>query len=115
MRKKWDELIRKLNQRFEADMDTQAILFVNGLQELGINVDKLSKDQKLDVMHIAVCTLLEPYGFYEYEGRDRDDWPHWKPMQKLPRLDQQEQEMLIKKSILEYFEEGSVVAHSPNN
>jgi hypothetical protein len=106
--KKWDEMIRLFNKRFQQDMDTQAILFLIGLQELGLKVEKLSKDQKLDVMHIAVCTLLEPYGFYEYEGRDRDDWPHWKSLQKLPRLNQKEQETLIKKSILEYFEERGV-------
>lgn len=108
--KKWDELLRALKKRFEQDLDTQAILFLIGLQELGLTVNKLSKDQKLDVMHIAVCTLLEPYGFYEYEGRDRDDWPHWKAVKKLPRLNKLEQEGLMKKAILEYFEEQSSFA-----
>ena len=103
--KKWDNFLIQLNHRFGQMLDVQAILFLIGLQELGLNMEKLTKDQKLDVMHIAICTLLEPYGFYEYEGRDRDDWPHWKATAKLPRLNQLEQEKLVKKSILEYFEE----------
>lgn len=81
------------------------MLFLIGLQELGMKTEKLSKDQKLDVMHIAVCTLLESYGFYEYEGRDRDGWPHWKAVKSLPPLDQAQQEQLMKKAIVEYWEE----------
>ena len=76
--KKWKDLNDKMVLRFGENLDVQAILFIIGLQELGKNIDKLTKDQKLEVMHIAVCTLLEPYGYYDYDGRDKDDWPHWK-------------------------------------
>jgi hypothetical protein len=108
--KKWDELKRLLDKRFEDDLDVQAILFIIGLQELGMKVEKLSKDQKVDVMHVAVCAILEPYGYYEYEGRDKDDWPHWKAAKKLPRLNQREQEILMKQGIIEYLEENSTLA-----
>ncbi|MBD99728.1 MAG: hypothetical protein CMO34_07785 [Verrucomicrobia bacterium] len=101
--KKWDDLIRKLNQRFQDEMDIQKILFVIGLQEVGIQLEKLNKDQKLDVMHVAICTLLEPYGYYEYDGRDKDNWPHWKVVKSLPRLSDKEQEQLIKQGIIDYL------------
>jgi hypothetical protein len=32
------------------------------------------KDEKLNLMHIAICRLLEPYGFYEFEVFDEDGW-----------------------------------------
>ena len=35
------------------------------------------KEEKQDLMHVAVCTLLEPQGYYEFVGRDHDGWPHW--------------------------------------
>ena len=100
---KWDALMQKMNKRFGEVIDVQAILFIIGLQELGKKVEKLSKDQKLDVMHVAVCTLLEPYGYYEYDGRDKEEWPHWKAIKNLPNLNTPEQEQLIKQSIIEYF------------
>lgn len=93
-----------MNERFEMEMDLKSILFIIGLQELGMINDKLSKDQKVDVMHVAICTLLETYGHYNYIGRDKDGWPHWEVVEKLPALDGAQQEQLIKKSIVEYWE-----------
>ena len=102
--KRWDKLQLKVNERFSQEMDVQAILFVIGLQELGQNVNSLSKNQKVDVMHVAICSLLEPFGYYKYEGRDKDGWPHWEFQQELPRLNNIEQEQLIKQGIIEYLE-----------
>lgn len=104
--KKWDELERKLEQRFGEVPDFQALLFLIGLQELSLKHDKLSKDQKLEVMHIAICTLLEPYGYYKFEGRDRDGWPHWQVTSTLPNLEIGEQEQLMKEAMISYFEES---------
>lgn len=106
--KKWDKLQISLTKRFGGKMDVQEVLFVIGLQELGINKEKFSKDQKLEVMHIAVCTILEPFGYYKFKGRDRDAWPHWDVMQKLPTLNNTEQEQLMKQGIMDYFEKSKV-------
>ena len=102
--KKWDKLVMQINKRFNDELDVESILFVIGMQELGQVVDKFSKGQKLEVIHVAVCAILEPFGFYEYEGRDKDAWPHWKVVKDLPRLSNDEQEQLIKEGVLEYFE-----------
>ena len=101
--KKWDSLFQRLKKRFDEGLDIQAILFIIGLQELGVPVEKLTKDQKVDVIHIAICALLEPYGYYSFEGRDRDGWPHWKLEKKLPQLNSLEQERLIKEGIIDYL------------
>ena len=44
------------------------------------------KDQKLDLMHIAICKLLEPYGYYEFDFVDEEGWPHYKVKEHLPHL-----------------------------
>src|SRR5690606_39672630 len=51
--KKWDDLKRRLDQRFEDDLDVQAILFLIGLQELGKKVEKLSKDQRSEERRVG--------------------------------------------------------------
>ena len=103
------DVLTQLSSQFGDDIDVQAILFIIGLQELGKGKLKLSKNEKLDVMHIAICTLLTPYGYYEYEGLDKDGWPHWKTNEKLPPLKPMQQEMLMKEAIVEYFKTNELV------
>jgi hypothetical protein len=103
------KVMKTLEPQFGEDIDEQAILFLIGVQELGKGKVKLSKNEKLDVMHIAVCTLLTPYGYYEYEGLDKDGWPHWKVNEKLPPLKPMQQQMLIRQAIIEYFNANELI------
>ncbi len=99
----WKILIVELEKRFGEALELDAILFLIGLQELGLGYQKFNKDQKMDVLHVAVCTLLEPYGYYKELGRDEAGWPHWERNQKLPPLKGREQENLMKEAIVGYF------------
>lgn len=102
--KKWRDLLTEVSKNMDEPLDMQSLIFMIGVQELNQGFVKLSKDQKLDVMHIAICTLMEPYGFYEYTGHDDDGWPHFKLVKELPVLKPNEQETFMKKAILEYFQ-----------
>ena len=64
---------------------------------------KYSKDEKQDLMHIAVCRLMSQFGYYELEGLDQDGWPHWKLVKKLPPLTLKEQDLLLKQAVIEYL------------
>ncbi len=99
----YQNVLKQIAKQFGEDIDIQGLLFIIGLQELGKGKIKLSKNEKLDVMHIAICTLLSPYGYYEYEGLDKDGWPHWKTMENLPPLKPAQQQEIIKQAIVEYF------------
>ncbi|NBU04787.1 MAG: hypothetical protein EBT39_00340 [Sphingobacteriia bacterium] len=105
----WDRLQKKLKERFDGEMDYDSILFLIGLQELGKPFKKYKKDEKLEVMHVAICSLLEPYGFYEFMGKDDDGWPHWKLKENLPFLDAKQQNKLIIDSIIDYFKKEEFI------
>jgi hypothetical protein len=95
--------ISKLGDQFGGELDMQGVLFLIGVQELGKGKRKFSKDQKLEVMHVAICTLLVPYGYYEYSGNDEEGWPHFNATAKLPHLKPVQQGELMKEAIVEYF------------
>jgi hypothetical protein len=99
----WQLLQNKLKERFGSEMDHDAILFMIGLQELDKPYKNYKKDEKLEVMHIGVCTVLTPYGFYEYKGRDDEDWPHWELKENLPYLDAKQQNRLMNDALIDYF------------
>lgn len=101
----WKELEERIAQDFGGDLDVQGILFLIGVQELGKGDQKFTKDQKLDVIHIAICRVLEPFGFYKLSHSDQEGWPHYEALKPLPILKSGEQLKLMKQSILEYFGE----------
>ncbi|MGZ3882686.1 MAG: hypothetical protein ACXVP0_06070 [Bacteroidia bacterium] len=109
MESDWQLLQKKLAERFGGEMDYDAILFLIGLQELNKPFRKYKKDEKLEVMHVAICTLLEPFGFYEYEGNDPEGWPHWKLKENLPHLDAKQQNKLIIDAIVDYFKKQDFI------
>ena len=105
LQKKWAQLLSSLgNSLGKRPKDLNNLLYLIGIQELGKGMLEFSKEEKQDLMHIAICKVLSLAGFYELEGRDEDGWPHWKPTSKLPRLDIIEQEQLLKIHVIEYFE-----------
>ena len=84
--------------------DLNEVLYLIGIQELGQGVKHFSKEEKQDLMHIAICKVLSLAGYYELEGLDAQGWPHWKLIIKLPHFDLLEQEKLLKMHVIEYFE-----------
>ncbi len=84
------------------DMNTMLILI--GIQELGIWQSKWTKEEKQDLMHVAVCRLLSQDGYYEFVGRDNDGWPHYKQIRKIDSSGIENQELLLKREAIKYFD-----------
>ena len=103
---KWEGVQSKVSEKFgEGEkMDVDSITYLIGIQELGKGFQKFKKDEKINIMHIAICTLLEPFGFYEFHFFDEDGWPHYKIVDELPFLKPGEQSILMKEAIVMYFE-----------
>ena len=104
MQARWWNLEAKLTERFGKKPDMEAILFLIGIQEFGDIRKKFSKEQKQDLMHVAVCSLFAQSGFYELEKVDEDGWPHFKQLRALPQMNLPDQENFLKDHILLYFD-----------
>lgn len=105
LERKWSSLMNELETIVgKKPKDLNGVLFLIGVQELGHGTKIFSKEEKQDLMHIGICKVLSLSGYYELEGLDKDGWPHWKVVRKLPHFDLLEQERLLKMHVLEYFE-----------
>jgi hypothetical protein len=103
--RKWNSLLEEINTTVgRKPKDLNGVLFLIGVQELGKGHKVFSKEEKQDLMHIGICKVLSLVGYYELEGIDKDGWPHWKLVKKLPHFDLLEQEKLLKIHVMEYFE-----------
>ncbi|NJB71276.1 hypothetical protein GGR42_001738 [Saonia flava] len=111
LKERWEELVEKLSGQFsDGDiLELDAIIYLVGVQELGQYHKKYKKDEKLNLMHIAICRLLEPYGYYEFDFFDDEKWPHYKVRQELPALKAGEQSVLMKEALVNYFIEKEYI------
>ena len=103
---RWWKLEEKLIERFGKKPDLESILFLIGVQEVGGVGHSFTKEQKQDLMHVAVCSILIPGGYYELEGWDEDGWPHFKQIKELPPMEFMQQENFIKDHVLFYFSQN---------
>ncbi|CAL1521414.1 hypothetical protein [Chitinophaga sp. MM2321] len=100
---RWKRVDDMLTEKFGKQPNMEAILFLIGINELNNLKKKYTKEQKQDLMHVAVCTLLSQSGYYELDGYDQDGWPHFKELQPVPKLEMTEQEHFLKEHIIAYF------------
>lgn len=106
LEKRWGKLLLGIHDLVgKKPSDMNGVLFLIGVQELGQGNKNFTKEQKQDLMHIAICKVLSLAGFYELDYVDQDGWPHWKLTKILPHFDILEQEKLLKIQVLEYFEQ----------
>lgn len=104
LERSWQRLLTELETTLgKRPKDLNAVLFVVGVQELGRGAARFSKEEKQDLMHIGICRVLSLSGYYELIGSDKDGWPHWRLVKKLPHFDLLEQEKLLKMHVLDYF------------
>lgn len=101
----WSQLIDKLQKQFGGEMDITEALYLVGVQELGEGFREFSKQEKMDLIHIGNCKALSYFSYYKYVDNDADGWPRFEKDRPLPKLLLKDQEALIKKGIIEYFQE----------
>jgi len=106
---RWWNLEAKLVERFGKKPDMETILFLIGIQEYGHIREKFTKEQKQDLMHVAVCSLLAQSGYYEIDGYDNEGWPHFVQLKELPVMNAFEQENFLKDHALLYFESHNIL------
>ena len=105
LKDRWDNLITVLSDRFShgQPLEIESVLYLVGLQELGQVHRKMKKDENVNLIHIGICTVLEPYGYYRFDFFDEEGWPHFELLEMLPVLKPGEQSILMKEALVEYF------------
>ncbi len=111
LKERWEKVVEILSNQFAEgeQLDLDAIIYLIGVQELGKFKRVFAKDEKVNLMHIAICRLLEPYGYYEFDFFDKEGWPHFKVKEELPSLKAGEQTILMKDAIVNYFVEKELI------
>ena len=103
LNKKWDALVSRLENQFDDEMSLKGILYLIGVQELNMGIKRFGREEKLDILHVAICKILTPFGFYKFDKIDEDGWPHWIELKALKNLNEQKQKLLMKEAIINHL------------
>jgi len=101
--KKWNQLLEKLENQFDQDMTLKAVLYLIGVQELNLGIKQYEREEKVNVLHVAICKILTPFGFYKFDRIDEDGWPHYIELKAIKNLSEMQQELLMKEAVLKYL------------
>ena len=114
LKDKWQGVVEFVTERFQKTPDLSAVLFLIGMRELGLlNESGFSKEEKVKLMHIAVCKVLSYSNYYVLNGNDEKGWPNWELEKSLPPFDIFQQEIFLKQHIVEYFEQEEILIFEP--
>ena len=105
LKNRWDDLVVFLSDKFSDSetLDIEGVLYLVGMQELGQVHRKMRKDDNVNLIHIGICSVLEPYGYYRFDYYDEDGWPNFELLEPLPPLKPGEQSILMKEALVNYF------------
>lgn len=101
--KKWNLLLKNLENQFDQEMTLKGILYLIGVQELNLGIKQYEKEEKINVLHVAVCKILTPFGYYKFDRIDEDGWPHYIELKAIKNLSEKQQELLMKKAVIKYL------------
>ncbi len=107
----WEKVLDFFKKRFTAG-ETPAwdtILFLIGIQELGQGIRSFTKDEKINLMHVGTCAVLEPLGYYELIKHDEEGWPHYQQKKSLPSTENRDYDQLMKKAVITYFKRNGLI------
>ena len=93
----------RLEKQFNDEVSLKGVLYLIGIQELNFGVTDFSREEKINVLHVATCKLLSKYGYYKFDRVDKDGWPHYKELRAIKNLSEKEQQDLMKRAILSYL------------
>jgi len=108
----WNKVILYIKNHFciEGKIDLIGIIYLIGIQELGKGQNIFfNREDKINILHIAICRILEPFGYYVFIGRDREGWPHYLLIKNIPFFNQEEQSFFLKEAIIRYMKDEKII------
>ena len=108
--KDWERIMDFFRQRFTAGETPtpETILYLTGVRELGEGPRRYSKDEKINLMHVGLCTILTHTGHCRRTGTGKDGWPLFAQEKSLPASDR-ERETIIREGLIRYFRENGLL------
>ena len=98
----WDEVLLSMSKHFGVTVNFEFLIFAIGIQERGCGFIDFQKKEKMDLINLAKCRMLERAGFLE-ESEVEDGWPQFNPKLTFLSLNDSEKDAIIKEQMIGYL------------
>lgn len=102
--KSWEELCNILSAKFGIDVDFTGVLFLVGVREKGLVLQKFTKEEKLNLINLGSCILYTEAGLLERTGTDHDGWPVFHQNALAPQIDENRKKKTLQDCAIRYFQ-----------
>jgi hypothetical protein len=106
LRRDWERVLGRLEERFDPDLTIEAVLFLIGIQSRGRGFQPdLKRESKQDLIMEGTYCVFEKLGIYERAVTDEGGTSLWNQKISLPRLPIDDQEKLLRIGIIQFFDD----------
>lgn len=109
LQQRWLKLESKLTERLGNKPAMDDVLIFIGIRESGLPPKTFTEKEKIDLIQMAVCTILVPARYYEMMWVDDFGWPYFKEIQRLPAMTIEERAGFLKQYVVAYAEKHRII------
>jgi len=100
----WTELCDHLGKQFNIDIDLNGVLYLIGIRERGLTLERFPKDVKMSLIHLGSCTLYQQMGWVDQTGIDEEGWPTFTQKALTQVIPEEKKHKVLQDCALRYFE-----------
>ena len=103
----WVELLEKASVKLNRPATQQDVLLLIGIRESCHPARaNLSPNDQYNLIQMAEQTVLVPARYFQLFWVEDNGWPHYQPVQPLPRMTLEEKEIFLQPWILQYVQKN---------
>ena len=109
LQQNWLQLESALTERLGEKLTPDDVLLFIGVREAGVPPKEFTEREKIELVQVAISTILVPAKYYELLWVEDTGWPHFKQLQPIKEMNAKDKEFFYKKYILLYAEKNKVI------
>ncbi len=109
LQERWQKLETKLKERSGKQPDLEEVLLFIGVYESGRPPKNFTEKEIEDRKQKALCTIQAPGRYFELMWVDDTGWPHFRNLERVPEMSDDEREVFLKPFVLKYAEKNKLI------
>lgn len=106
----WQQLTEKIFRQKGIEPGIDEILLFIGEKECGMPPKPVyTEREKADLIQMAISTVLVPARYYELFWVEETGWPHYRQLQRVPPMNEEEKLRFLKPWITRYADKNRML------